>query len=141
MINADCFGRFRLILDPDDLEVRDSLRPRLEGLELPLYREKAESALRQLMESSLALQKVRQGVTITSDELTDLSRRLLLCDPELTVEKLLERFAGQQKSIEGVLRSIVGMEAVAVDAHFRRFIGKNPLNSHQLRFLDWLKAI
>ncbi|MFH1614291.1 MAG: DEAD/DEAH box helicase family protein [Planctomycetota bacterium] len=114
-------------------------KPRLVGLELIEYRNRVQSVLLRLMDQSPALQKLRMGQAITTDELKGLAALVVAQEPDLKLEDLKDYYP-EADSTETVIRSIVGLDADAVEQRFTEFVQKHNLNSAQQRFLDLLKT-
>lgn len=133
-----------LILDVSDdssEHVSEEHKVRLQGLDLAAYRNRVESILGSLFESNPALHKIKAGQRISKDELEELVHDVLVQDPELNLEDLLVHYPNKSKSLALAIRQIIGMDAEAVDAHFKNFVQQYPkLNANQIRFLELLKG-
>jgi len=116
----------------------DVYKPRLQGLQLIEYRNRVQSVLLAIMDSSPTLQKIRAGRSITTAELNDLAALVIAQEPDLKLEDL-KGYYPEAENIETAIRGIVGLDADAVDKRFTAFIQKHKLNSTQIRFLDLLK--
>lgn len=116
-------------------------KPKMEGLDLAHYRNRVEGVLRSLMQENPALQKIRAGQPVTAAELSELTTEVLLHDPDLHLEELLQHFPNKARRIDLAIRQIIGLDAARVDEHFRSFVQKYPaLNANQIRFLELLKS-
>lgn len=114
---------------------------KLSGMELAAYRARVEGVLKELFEESAALQKIRRGQPVAEEDLDQLVSDVLVHDPELDLEDLLEKFPNKWKSLALAIRSVVGMDAAAVDESFKSFVQRySNLNANQIRFLEMLKA-
>jgi len=114
---------------------------KLSGMDLAAYRNRVEGILKELFEESSALQKIRKGQPVAEEDLNQLVSDVLVRDPDLHLEELLEHFPNKSKSLALAIRRVVGMEAEAVDESFKLFVQEYPsLNSNQIRFLEMLKA-
>jgi len=110
-------------------------------MDLAAYRNRVEGILKELFEESSALQKIRKGQPVAEEDLNQLVSDVLVRDPDLHLEELLEHFPNKSKSLALAIRRVVGMEAEAVDESFKLFVQEYPsLNSNQIRFLEMLKA-
>ena len=113
--------------------------PRLEGLELIEYRNRVQKVLTDLIDSSPVLQKIRAGEPVTRDELDELTALVVAQEPDLDLTDLLEYYPETAGRLELAIRSIIGLDAEAVDKRFTAFAQQLKLNSVQLRFLALLK--
>ena len=114
---------------------------KLQGLDLAAYRSRVESVLHELFDASDALHKIKAGQPISNDELETLVHDVLVQDPDLHLEDLLVHYPNKSKSLALAIRQVIGMDAAAVDAHFKGFVQKYPsLNANQIRFLEMLKS-
>lgn len=114
---------------------------KMQGLDLAAYRSRVESVLKELFEGSEALHKIKSGQPIAPEELDALVSDVLVRDPDLRLEDLLVHYPNKSKNLALAIRQIIGMDAEAVDAHFKTFVRKYPsLNANQIRFLEMLKG-
>jgi type I restriction enzyme R subunit len=126
--------------DPEEY-ITDTHKVKLVGMELAAYRTRVESVLKGLFDQSLALQKIRSGEPVAESDLEELVADVLLQDPNLNLEDLLEHYPNKSRSLTLAIRRIVGMDASKVDEHLKAFVQQYPtLNSNQIRFLELLKA-
>jgi type I restriction enzyme R subunit len=115
---------------------------KMQGLDLAAYRSRVESVLRELFEESEALRKIKSGEPIAPDELDALVSDVLVRDPDLRLDDLLQHYPNKSKNLALAIRQIIGMDAEAVDGHFKKFVAKYPsLNANQIRFLEMLKGL
>jgi type I restriction enzyme R subunit len=126
----------------DPAEYRTEIhKVKLDGLDLAAYRNRVESVLRDLMEKSTALQRIRAGQPVAAVDLDSLVSEVLIMDPDLHLEELLVHYPNKSKSLALAIRQIIGMDAARVNEHFRVFIQKYPsLNANQIRFLELLQS-
>ncbi len=118
-----------------------SHKVKLAGMDLAAYRTRVESVLTGLFEQSIALKKIRSGEPVAESDLEELVADVLLQDPSLNLEDLLEHYPNKSKSLALAIRCIVGMDAAKVDEHLKTFVQQYPsLNANQIRFLELLKA-
>jgi type I restriction enzyme, R subunit len=114
---------------------------KLDGLDLAAYRFRVEKVLRDMLDRSPVLRKIKAAEPVTEAELTDLTREMLLLDPELTTDTLLDNFANNSGRLDLAIRRILGLNPDRVDAFFADFVQKYPqMTSHQMRFVDMLKS-
>ena len=104
-----------------------------------VYRTRVEQVLREIMDQSAALQKIRSGQRISEDDLAELTEQVALRDPNLDLEMLLE--STNAEKLEEALFLILGLSAEEVNTRFTRFAQVHPeLTANQLRFLDMMKS-
>ncbi len=116
-------------------------KPKLEGLDLVHYRNRVQGVLVDLLEKSAALQKIREGQAVNTDDIQELIHEVLVQDPDLHLEDLLVHFPNKAHRLDLAIRQIIGLDAAKVDEHFRAFVHKYPeLNANQIRFLELLKS-
>ena len=114
---------------------------KLAGMDLAAYRSRVESVLNALFDQSTALQKIKSGEPVAEADLEELVSDVLLQDPDLRLEDLLEHYPNKSKNLALAIRRIVGMDAAKVDEHLKTFVQQYPaLNSNQIRFLELLKS-
>jgi type I restriction enzyme R subunit len=114
--------------------------PRLEGLDLVEYKRRVESVLRDHFAENATLQRIRAGKSVRDEDLEELARLVLTVDDKANVKFLAGRDPETRRSLLSVFRSIVGLDAAAVEAAFASFVHKHPrLSSQQLRFLQVLQ--
>ena len=114
---------------------------KLAGMDLAAYRNRVESVLKGLLEQSRALRKIRSGEPVSEADLDELVSDVLLQDPDLHLEELLNHYPNKARSLALAIRRIVGMDASKVDEHLKSFVLQYPsLNSNQIRFLELLKT-
>jgi type I restriction enzyme R subunit len=85
------------------------------------------------------LQKIRDGQRVTDAELDQLNSLIHTRHPGVDLQVLREFYADTAAPLADILRSIVGMDAKAVEARFADFAQRHRLDSQQLRFLGMLK--
>jgi type I restriction enzyme, R subunit len=133
-------------LAPQDFDVTDAdfsaktYIPRLEGLDLVEYKRRVESVLRDHFAENPVLQRIRSGHSVRDEELEELARLVLQIDDKANVKHLAGHDPETRRSLLTVFRSLVGLDAVAVERSFTAFVHKHPrLTSQQLRFLQVLQ--
>lgn len=126
----------------DELEYEvSSHKVKLQGMDLAAYRNRVQSVLEGLFEESAVLKKIRAGEPVAEDDLDDLISDVLLQDPDLRLEDLLEHYPNKSKSLALAIRRVVGMDAAKVDERLKTFVQQYPsLNANQIRFLELLKS-
>ena len=129
------------VFDVTDAEFSaETYIPRLEGLDLVEYKRRVESVLRDHFAENPILQRVRAGKAVRDDELEELARLVLQVDDKANVKHLAGHDPGTRRSLLTVFRSLVGLDAAAVEQSFTDFVHQHPrLSSQQLRFLQVLQ--
>jgi type I restriction enzyme R subunit len=107
--------------------------------ELRAYQIRVEQVLKEILDESSALQKIRSGRPVSEEEIAELADQVALRDPTLDLERLLESCNADK--LEEALLQIVGLSAVDVNDRFSRFVQEHPdLTSNQLQFLNMMKS-
>ncbi len=129
------------VLDVTDAEFSaETYIPRLEGLDLVEYKRRVESVLQSHFAENPLLQRIRAGQSVREDELEELARLVLQVDDKANVRYLVGHDPATRRSLLTVFRSLVGLDAEAVDQAFTGFVHKHSgLTSQQLLFLQVLK--
>ncbi|AXS81894.1 DEAD/DEAH box helicase family protein [Marinobacter sp. Arc7-DN-1] len=123
----------------DSGEVREQQSTYLSSVDMRAYRSKVEQALLDLFDSDSTLKKIRQGEGVSEQELDNLNALVHTRHPDVDLHTL-QSFYGSAAPLDQILRSIVGMDAEAVNARFAAFIQSYPsLTSKQVQFLGMLK--
>ncbi|MBK9974269.1 MAG: DEAD/DEAH box helicase family protein [Planctomycetes bacterium] len=132
----------RPVFDIKDGEVESEPHlPKLDGLQLHVYRQRVLEVLARLFETHPALKKIRQGLAATKAEVKDLAEQVHLTDPNLDLDELLTQFPNSADRLDLAIRRVVGMDADAVKQHFEAFISKYPeMSPHQVRFMAMLQS-
>ncbi len=117
-------------------EVRETnIRP----VDFKLYRQQIQGALEPLFTSSPVLIKIRNGEPVTEQELDELTKLVLIQNPNVDIKVLKDFYPQASAGLDQILRTLVGMDHQAVAERFARFAAAHSLSSQQLRFLDMLK--
>jgi type I restriction enzyme R subunit len=120
----------------------DAHRVKLAGLNLAAYRNRVESVLRELFDQSPALKNIRAGLPVAEADLDQLVQDVLLQDPDLHLDELLNHYPNKSKNLALAIRRVIGLDAEKVNEHFLVFVRQYPaLNSNQIRFLELLKSL
>ncbi len=129
------------VFDIDDGDfVRSDYTPKLEGLDLVEYKLRVESVLQTHFSGSSTIQRIRQGQPVSEQELEELAKLVLQIDDRANVLHLTGHDKQTRKSLLDVFRSLVGLDAAAVDRAFSAFVHTHPrLSAQQLRFLQLLQ--
>ena len=124
----------------DSEEETEEVKPHFEGLKLIDYRERVEGILNKIFNESPVLQSIKQGKPVNEEDIKMLSEKVILHDPQLNMDDLLEYFPNKAGRLDLAIRQIIGLDAEAVNKHFMAFVQKYPsLNAHQIRFLEMIK--
>lgn len=124
----------------DAAEYQVHVRPsKIKDVDFVIYRKAVQAALEPLFESDPVLVKVRNGESITQDELDKLNSLLHTRNPDVDLATLREFYPDTAIPLAHILRAIVGLDHEAVETKFTAFAQSNALSSQQLRFLGMLK--
>ncbi len=108
--------------------------------EATLYRRRVKAILDQMLERNPVLQKLRKGEPIVDDELKNLASSILTEHPGVSLEALNQFYGRTAGELQLTLRELVGMDPLAVEAHFAGFLHAHPQLTHkQVRFMNLLK--
>jgi type I restriction enzyme, R subunit len=118
---------------------RTQYRPKFAGLDLIEYRRRVQAVLTELIDTTPPLQKIRAGQPVTAEELDRITALVLAQEPDLNLTDLLDYYPETAGNLAAAIRSIIGLDAQAVNARFTAFAQQYKLDSTQLRFLDLLK--
>lgn len=119
--------------------------PQHEALSVAKYRELVEQKINELVSSNPVLQKLKQGVEITSEEAEQLAEDLHNEHPHITIELLRKVYDHRKAQLVQFVKHILGIELLetfseTVTKAFDDFINHHTyLTSRQLQFLDLLK--
>ena len=111
----------------------------IKSVDFKLYRQQVQGALEPLFTSSPVLVKIRNGESVTEQELDELTKLVLIQNPNVDIKVLKEFYPEATAGLDQILRTMVGMDSSAVAARFAEFAAVHQLSSQQLRFLDMLK--
>ena len=109
------------------------------SIDMQLYRQLVEEELEKLFDTSLVLKKIRRGDPVSERDLNSLVSLVLTQNPDVNLELLREFFPDSAPPLDFIIRTIVGMEAEAVEQRFADFARKFAENSRQTHFLRLLK--
>lgn len=119
-----------------------------DGRDLPIaaYRERAESAIRELLRDNPVLQRIQSGVDVSENDLRALSDLLRRQEPGIDEERLRRVYDVRTASFLQLMRHVLGVERLerwptVVAREFDRFIAENTSYSAlQIRFLKTLRT-
>lgn len=130
---------------PIEIDVTDGAEVVLEAggalqtNDLRAYRIRVEAVLKQIMNESSALQKIRTGRPVTEEEIAELTEQVALQDPHLDLDRLLESCNADK--LEEALLQVVGLSAEDVNDRFSAFIQQHTeLTANQQQFLSMMKS-
>jgi type I restriction enzyme R subunit len=106
-----------------------------------IFRHAVEETLSPLFETDPVLVKIRNGEPVTSTELEQLNALVHIQNPSLDLDTLKDFFPDSGASLDQLLRTLIGLDAKAVDSTFTKFVQAYhvSLNSRQQRFIALLK--
>lgn len=119
--------------------------PENEVVTIRRYREMVEQKVKELSDTDLVLQKLKNGKKISEEEMEYLARLLHEQQPYVTLSLLQRVYDNRHVKFIQFIKYILGMEEIhsfseVVAKEFENFIGHhNNLSSNQLRFLDILR--
>jgi type I restriction enzyme R subunit len=128
------------IEEDDGLIERRPYKVKLEGLELAAYRLRVEKVLHDLFDANPTLQRIKAGQSVSEDDLQALTSLVLTQEPDLDLTDLMEYYPETAGHLDMAIRSIIGLDATAVQARFAEFVRHHPtLNARQIKFLELLQ--
>jgi type I restriction enzyme R subunit len=124
----------------DGQERFQRLPTRLKFADMPGYRKQVQAALLKLFDQNPTLQKIKAGEPVSESDLKALTSLVLTQNPDVDQEILREFFEDTAEPLDHAIRSIIGMDADAVNTRFADFIFTHPgLTANQMSFLNLLK--
>ncbi len=130
----------RVIDVTDADERREEVFPKLEGIDLVLYRERVQKVLREHFAADPVLVKIRRGEAVSEGDLTALCDLVMEADHKANVYRLAGARPATRSALVATLRGLVGLDAAAVDVAFTAFSHAHPgLSGNQLRFVQLLQ--
>lgn len=108
--------------------------------EAMLYRRRLKGILDDMLDSSPTLQKIHQGQSIAEAELKTLTSTILTSHPGVSLEVLNQFYGRTADQLHLTVREIIGLDAEAIEEHFKGFLHTHPeLTAQQVRFMNLLK--
>jgi len=127
-------------IDVTDNDVDFSRRTsNVRSIDMQLYRQLVEETLEKLFNTSPVLQKIRRGDPVSKRDLESLVSLVLTQNPDVNLELLSEFYPNSAVPLDFIIRTVIGMEAEAVEKRFASFARKFAGNSRQTHFLRLLK--
>ncbi|NOR57591.1 MAG: DEAD/DEAH box helicase [Sulfurimonas sp.] len=117
-----------------------------ESVSISKYKEMVEEKINELLKENPILQKLKDGQTITHEEIDNLADTLHKEDPYITMDLLRRVYMNKKAPFLKFIKHILGLEELqnfpdTVSESFEKFIQIHPtLTSIQLKFLDLLKT-
>lgn len=116
-----------------------------ESVSITKYKDMVEEKIAQLLDSNPTLQKLKNGASITHEEIESLAKTLHNEDPYITIDLLRRVYMNKKAPFLKFIKHILGIEELknfpdTVSESFAQFIQIHPtLTTTQLKFLDLLK--
>src|SRR5690606_27858274 len=108
--------------------------------EAMLYRRRLKGILEQMIAANPTLQKIHKGEPIAEAELKTLTSTILTSHPGVSLDVLNDFYGRTADQLHLTVRELIGLDALAVEAHFQNFLHAHPsLTAQQVRFLNLLK--
>ena len=117
-----------------------------ESVSISKYKEMVEEKINELLKQNPILQKLKEGQTITHEEIENLADTLHKEDPYITIDLLRRVYMNKKAPFLKFIKHILGMEELqnfpdTVSESFEKFTQQHPtLTTTQLKFLDLLKT-
>ena len=124
----------------DGREEYQRMPTKLKFADMPGYRKQVQMALLKVFDENSTLQKIKIGEPVSEADLKKITSLVLTRNPDVDQEILREFFEGTAEPLDFAIRSIIGMDAEAVNIRFSDFIFSHPsLTANQISFLNLLK--
>ena len=101
-----------------ELEKRHS---NLRSNDMALYRKEVMEALEKLFDTSQVLQRIRHNEPVSQQDLESLTSLVLTQNPDVDLNLLREFYPDSTPPLDFIIRTIIGMDAEAVEAQFAEF--------------------
>jgi len=125
------------IQDPD-IEYK-RIPQSLKFSDMPGFRKKVQDVLLKIFDENPTLQKIKAGKPVSNADIKALTALVLTQNPSID-QDVLKEFFESATILDHAIRSIIGMDADAVNVRFVDFITAHPgLTSTQISFLNLLK--
>ncbi len=109
--------------------------------EAMIYRRRLKDILDSMLAANPTLQKIHKGEPIAEAELKTLTSTILTSHPGVSLEVLNEFYGRTADQLHLTVREIVGLDAQAIEQHFKSFLHSHPtLTAQQVRFMNLLKT-
>jgi type I restriction enzyme R subunit len=108
--------------------------------EAMIYRRRLKDILAGMLAANPTLQKIHKGEPIAESELKTLTSTILTSHPGVSLEVLNEFYGRTADQLQLTVREIIGLDAQAIEEHFKNFLHAHPsLTAQQVRFMNLLK--
>ncbi|MDI3390978.1 DEAD/DEAH box helicase family protein [Pseudomonas sp. V98_8] len=108
--------------------------------EAMIYRRRLKDILDGMLAANPTLQKIYKGEPIAEPELKTLTSTILTSHPGVSLEVLNEFYGRTADQLHLTVREIIGLDAQAIEEHFKSFLHAHPsLTAQQVRFMNLLK--
>ena len=108
--------------------------------EAMIYRRRLKDILDGMLAANPTLQKIHKGEPIAEPELKTLTSTILTSHPGVSLEVLNEFYGRTADQLHLTVREIIGLDAQAIEEHFKGFLHAHPtLTAQQVRFMNLLK--
>lgn len=108
--------------------------------EAMIYRRRLKGILDAMLAANPTLQKIHKGEPIAEAELKTLTSTILTSHPGVSLEVLNEFYGRTADELHLTVREIIGLNAQAIEEHFKSFLHAHPsLTAQQVRFMNLLK--
>ena len=108
--------------------------------EAMIYRRRLKGILDGMLSANPTLQKIHKGEPIAATELKTLTSTILTSHPGVSLEVLNEFYGRTADQLHLTVREIIGLDANAIEEHFKKFLHAHPsLTAQQVRFMNLLK--
>jgi len=108
--------------------------------EAMIYRRRLKNILDGMLAADPTLQKIHKGEPIAEPELKTLTSTILTSHPGVSLEVLNEFYGRTADQLHLTVREIIGLDAQAIEEHFKSFLHAHPsLTAQQVRFMNLLK--
>lgn len=104
------------------------------------YRRRLKNILDEMINTNPILQKIHKGESIAESDLKTLSSTILTTHPGVNLNVLNQFYGRTAKDLQITIREIIGLNAKAVEEHFKQFLHQHPkLTAQQVQFMNLLK--
>jgi type I restriction enzyme, R subunit len=138
--------RYPEAIAPRVLKVADSggtveaMIPQLEGQALMAYKARVLSVIQGHFEKDPTLLKIKARLAVSDDEVEALAKLILEVDDKANLKVLAAHAPETRRSLAHTIRSLVGLDAAAVEQAFTAFAhAASKLSAQQLKFIQILK--
>jgi type I restriction enzyme R subunit len=110
-------------------------------IDYKIFSQQVEKSLAPLFETNSVLQKIRQGKAVTEEEVEQLNALVHTQNPAIDLKTLQEFYPESSASLDQILRTLVGMDAPAIEQTFMEFVQQihTHVTAKQQRFIGMLK--